>query len=345
MINIAQIGCGYWGPNLLRNLMNHPEANVCGVIDNDLNVKDWLKEKYSTLAFHNEFSLDVLNNWGVDAVVIATPAESHYAICKEVLVSKHHCLVEKPLATTTDACRHLIKIAKENEVTLMVGHTFLYNAAVIKMKEIIDSGELGEIYYVYAQRLNLGKIRQDVDVLWNLAPHDISIINYWFDELPARVTAKGVDFIQTNISDVAFVNMEFASGRHAVLHLSWLDPHKIRQITVVGSKKMAVYDDTAEEKIIVYDKGVDRKHPEQATLGDFEDFTTFQLIVRAGRVKKPVVNFVEPLKVEIDSFIKSIQSKVAPITDGTNGLETVQILAAATKSLKNNGEIIEMNTI
>ena len=342
MINIAQVGCGYWGPNLLRNLINHSKVNVTGVIDTDNKVSEWLADKYSSLLFQNEFSPSVLDKWAVDAVVIVTPAKTHYKLSKEILESNRHCLVEKPLATTTQECSNLINIAEKQGVTLMVGHTFMYNAAVIKMKEIIDSGELGELYYVYAQRLNLGRIRQDVDVLWNLAPHDISIINYWFGELPNKISAKGIDFVQPNISDVAFVNMEFASGRHAVLHLSWLDPHKIRQITVVGSKKMAVYDDTAQKKIIIYDKGVDRKQPQKATLGKFEDFEAFQLIVRAGGIKMPVVHFNEPLKVEVDAFVKGIQGEQPPITDGKNGLEIVQILAAATKSLRNSGENVEM---
>ena len=345
MIRIAQVGCGYWGPNLLRNIVDHPEVEVSGVIDLDKRVANWLKDKYPSLPFHSDSSLNILDKWVTDAVVISTPAHTHYTLVRDVLASKRHCLVEKPLASSTEECIDLIRIAGEKGVTLMVGHTFLYNAAVVKMKEIIDSGELGEIYYVYAQRLNLGKIRQDVDVLWNLAPHDISIINYWFDEIPDQVTAKGIDFIQSGISDVAFVNLEFPSGRHAVIHLSWLDPHKIRQITVVGSKKMAVYDDTSQEKIVVYDKGVDRKHPEKATLGNFEDFGTFQLRLRAGGVRIPSVDFVEPLKVEVDAFVTAINSGHPPLTDGKNGLETVQVLEAATESLRNSGKAMEVRSV
>lgn len=343
MINIAQVGYGYWGPNLLRNLMDHPDANVKGVIDKDLKIKEKLSEKYPSLSFESDFSIDLLDEWEVDAVVIATPAETHFDIAIKTLKNNRHCLIEKPLTTTPETSRELIEIAEKNNLILMVGHTFLYNAAVIKMKEIIDSGELGEIYYVFAQRLNLGKIRQDVDVLWNLAPHDISIINYWFGESPVQVSARGIDFIQPNISDIAFVNLEFPGGKYAVIHLSWLDPLKIRQITVVGSKKMAVYNDTAEEKLIVYDKGVDRKHPEKATLGEFNDFDEFKLILRAGGIEKPIVNFVEPLQVEIDEFIKCIINSKIPITDGLNGLETVQVLTAASSSIKNNGKIIKIN--
>ncbi len=344
MIRIAQVGCGYWGPNLLRNLVDHPKVAVSGVIDMDKRVSQWMAEKYPSLPFQSNSSLDILDEWEADAVVISTPAHTHYRLGRDILSSRRHSLVEKPLATSTDECIDLIRIAEEKSVILMVGHTFLHNAAVVKMKEVIDSGELGEIYYVYAQRLNLGKIRQDVDVLWNLAPHDISIINYWFDEIPDQITAKGIDFIQSGISDVAFINMEFPSGRHAVLHLSWLDPHKIRQITVVGSKKMAVYDDTAQEKIIIYDKGVDRKHPEKATLGDFEDFGTFQLRLRAGGVSIPAVDFVEPLKVEVDAFITAINSGQLPLTDGKNGLETVQVLEAATESLRNFGKAVNVRS-
>ncbi len=344
MLRVIQIGCGYWGPNILRNLISHNKVDVVRVIDKDPKVRSWLEDRYPGIPFSNNFSVKLLDRLKIDAVVIVTPAETHYSIAHQVLSNGRHCLVEKPLATSSVNCNKLIDIAKENNVILMVGHTFLHNAAVVKMKEIIDSGELGEIYYVYAQRLNLGKIRQDVDVLWNLAPHDISIINYWFDEIPDHITAKGIDFIQPGISDVAFVNMEFQSGKHAVLHLSWLDPHKIRQITVVGSKKMAVYDDTAQEKIVIYDKGVDRKHPEKATLGDFEDFGTFQLRLRAGGVSIPAVNFVEPLKAEVDAFIKAINSGQPPLTDGKNGLKTVQVLEAATVSLRNSGKAVKVRS-
>lgn len=316
-----------------------------GIIDTDPTVRSWLSELYPRISFDTEFSEEILNVWEAEAVVVASPAKTHFPIACMALSNSRHCLVEKPLATSISECEELIRLASDSGVILMVGHTFLHNAAVLMMNEIIDSGELGEIYYVYAQRLNLGKIRQDVDVLWNLAPHDISIINYWFDEIPDHITAKGIDFIQPGISDVAFVNMEFPSGRHATLHLSWLDPHKIRQITVVGSKKMAVYDDTAQEKIIVYDKGVDRKHPEKATLGDFEDFGTFQLRLRAGGVSIPSVDFVEPLKVEVETFITAIKSGQPPLTDGKNGLETVQVLEAATESLRNSGKAVKVRSI
>jgi len=345
LIKVVQIGCGYWGPNVLRNLISHPKVTVVGVVDVDPSIQSWLNEKYPGVLFKTEFSEDLLDEWEADAVAIATPARTHYLIASTVLSSGRHCLVEKPLTTNSEECEELIRLSRDNGVILMVGHTFLHNSAVLKMKKIIENGELGEIYYVYAQRLNLGKIRHDVDVMWNLAPHDISIILYWLGELPIKVSSRGIDFIQPNISDIAFIEMYFPQGTFASLHMSWLDPHKVRKITLVGSKKMAVYDDTAENKITIYDKGVDREHPEKATLGSFEDFGTFQLRLRAGGVSSPSINFVEPLQIEIAQFIDSIYSGNPPLTDGNNGLQTVRVLEAATQSMKNHGESVGVKMI
>ncbi|MCK4578519.1 MAG: Gfo/Idh/MocA family oxidoreductase [Candidatus Marinimicrobia bacterium] len=341
-VRIVQIGCGYWGPNVLRNLVNHSNIELVGVIDTDPQVKNWIKEHYPDIPVQANFDLDLLDHWQAQAVVIATPAHTHYDLAIQVLSSGRHCLVEKPLARTSKECEALIKAASSNGQILMVGHTFLYNSVVRELRRIIKSGDLGEIYYSHAQRLNLGRIRKDIDVAWNLAPHDISILIYLFDNSPVRVAARGVSFIQKQIADVAFLELEFPDGKYALIHVSWLDPQKIRRITIVGSEKMAVYDDVAEKKLTIYDKGVDRMHPENATLGDFDDFGTFQLRLRAGGITIPQINFLEPLKVEVAEFINAISENRPALTDGTNGLLTVRVLEAVSKSMANNGKLIEV---
>jgi predicted dehydrogenase len=341
-IRICQIGCGYWGPNVLRNLAANIDVELVGIIDSDPAVGKWAADQYPDLPFANDFNGELLKNWAVDAVVLATPAQTHHALAKTVLESGCHCLVEKPLAHTVTDCEDLINIAGKHDLILMVGHTFLYNGVVRKLKAIIENGELGEVYYAHAQRLNLGRIRTDVDAAWNLAPHDISILIYLFGGLPLRVAARGASFIQKSIVDVAFIDLEFPGGQYASIHVSWLDPQKTRRITLVGSKQMAVYDDVAENKLTIFDKGVDRTHPERATLGRFEDFGTFQLLLRAGGIAIPEINFVEPLKVEVEEFINAIQEQRPALTDGSDGLNTVLVLEAATRSMATGGKFVEV---
>jgi len=341
-LHVVQIGCGYWGPNVLRNLVAHPEVELVGVVDTDPHIRSWLADRYPGIPFARTFKVSLLDEWDVHAVVVATPARTHFALATQVIRSGRHCLVEKPLAMTARECDELINLAQARGLALMTGHTFLYNAAVTGMREIIQDGELGTIYYAYAQRLNLGRIRQDVDVVWNLAPHDISILLYWFGKLPMHVATRGATFIQPGILDVAFLDLEFPDGQYASIHVSWLDPQKTRRITLVGSRKMAVYDDVAKNKLTIYDKGVDRAHPEKATLGRFEDFGTFQLRLRAGSVTIPPIDFIEPLKVEVAEFVSAIRERREPLTNGISGLQTVQVLEAASRSMELNGQFVEV---
>ena len=219
----------------------------------------------------------------------------------------------------------------------MVGHTFEYNPAVQKVKEYIKGGDLGEVYYIYSQRLNLGQVRRDVNVFWNLAPHDISIVLCWLEEEPESVSAKGVTVLQKGIEDVVFLHMKFPGGRSAHIHTSWLDPNKVRRMTVVGSKKMVVYDDTlADARVQLFDKGVDRKNLSQ-NLGEYDDFGKFQLIQRAGDLLIPKVDATEPLRVECAHFVECVASGKKPQTDGANGLRVVKILEAGQASLNENG--------
>jgi predicted dehydrogenase len=249
-------------------------------------------------------------------------------------------MVEKPLAQPRAQCRDLIELAERSRLTLMVGHVFLFNAAVRRMKDYIDSGELGEVRYIYSQRLNLGQVRTDVNALWNFAPHDLSILMYWLDNVPESVIARGYSYVQPGIEDVVFMTLDFPNNVGANVHISWLDPFKIRRMTVVGSEKMIVYDDvSADARITIYDKGVARtRRPDaQISLGSYETFAEFQLLHRAGDVLIPKVEFTEPLLLECQHFIDCIQSGERPLTDGESGLRVVNVLETAQSSLAAGG--------
>jgi len=343
MIHLAQIGVGYWGKNLLRNFIVAREAQMVAVCDR------LASELGKIAALYPHFKLyerpdAILADPHIDAIAIATLPESHFELARMALSVGKHVFVEKPLARTSAECRELIALAARQKRLLMVGHTFLYNAAVHKVREYVQSGELGEIYYLYSQRLNLGRVRQDVDAMWNFAPHDLSIILYWLQQMPLRVAARGSAYLQKNISDVVFVQLEFYGGMTANVHVSWLDPNKVRRMTIVGSEKMVVYDDVASDhKVKVYDKGIPRQNL-SASLGEFDSFDKFQLIQRAGDVLLPKVDFVEPLKVQCQHFVDCILSNKRPLSDGENGLQVVRILEAAQKSMQNGGMAVAVGT-
>ena len=305
MINIAQIGVGYWGPNLLRNLMLNKSCKVKTVIDIARERRKFVQNLYSTIAVSSNAE-DVFNDPAINAVVISTPVATHYDLTIQALESGKHVLVEKPMATTVTEVDKIGRLSKDNDLVAMVGHTFLYNPAVRYVKKIIDSGELGEIRYIYSQRLNLGRIRADVDALWNFSPHDISIIQYWLDNPnPTSIERSGMAYVQDGIDDVVFMNIKYPKNILVNIHVSWLDPHKVRCMTVVGSKKMVVYDDIAEEKVAIYDKGIDR----MAVLGehmDFDNSGTTNFNYRFGDPIWPKIQWEEPLKVEIEHFIDCI---------------------------------------
>jgi predicted dehydrogenase len=327
MLNIAQIGVGYWGPNLLRNLVANKRCRVSKVVDLSSERRDYVKGLYPSVEVSDDVDR-IAEDKDVDAVVIATPVATHFELAMKMLEAGKHVLVEKPLARSLKEVENIGSLANEKNRLVMVGHTFLYNAAVRYVKEIIDSGALGKIRYIYSQRLNLGRIRSDVDALWNFGPHDISIIQYWLgDPKPLSVAKRGVDFIQDGIDDVVFLNIMYPNKIMANIHVSWLDPSKVRRMIVVGNEKMIVYDDTDENKIAVYDKGIDR----MAILGenmdyDNQHFKTFNH--RSGDVLLPKIDFQEPLKVEIDHFIDCIQNGTECITGIDHAKKVVEILAS-----------------
>ncbi len=328
MIHLAQLGAGHWGPNLIRNFMQLDEVGEFTVCDlEEVRLKK-MHRRYPGIRITQSVE-DVLTKPEIDAVVIAIPAALHYEYAKKALLAGKHVLVEKPLAMTTKQAEELIALAKAKEKVLMVGHTFLFNAAVLKAKQYIDSGELGEIYYILSQRLNLGRVRQDVNAMWNLAPHDISIILYWLDEEPSSVSAKGLTFLQEGIEDVVLMDLVFPSGRAAHIHISWLHPQKTRQMTIVGSKKMLVYDDVSSDaKIVVHDKGVEKTRIPRV-LPDVESFADFQLASRMGDIHIPKIDFKEPLSLECQHFIECIFNGSKPIPDGENGRKVVKVLEEA----------------
>jgi len=331
----AQIGYGAWGRNVWRALasVKGVEMAVCCEI-NPL-AREEAKNDYPGIEVTE--SLDaILRRSDIEAIVIATPAGLHYDQAKKCLEAGKHTFVEKPLALSSDQARDLVEIAEKKSLVLMVGHTFLYNDAVRYVKNLMDKGDMGEIYYMYFQRLNLGSVRQDVNALWNLAPHDVSIAQYWYGEKPARIKAHGISYLQKGIDDAGFINLFYPSGRFAHIHVSWLSPFKIRQAVVIGSKKMLFYDDTStDQKIVIYDKGIDRKDMTK-DIGPFpfQNFAQFTFIKRAGDILIPRISFREPLKLEMEHFAQCVREGKRPLTDGRNGLEVVEILEAAQKSMQ-----------
>ena len=328
MITMAQMGVGYWGPNLLRNLMTNKQCIVKWVSDLDANRRDYVHGLYPAVRVTGR-AQDIFEDKSVNAVVIATPVSTHFELAIAALESGKHILVEKPLARSVSEITEIGNLAKKKNRVVMSGHTFLFNAAVRYVKRLIDAGELGDIRYIYSQRLNLGRIRSDVDALWNFAPHDISTIQYWLgDPTPLSVVRRGVAYIQENIQDVVFMNILYPNNIMANIHVSWLDPQRIRSMIIVGTKKMVMYDDTAENKIAIYDKGIDRR----AVLGENMDydnphFRTFDY--RSGDVLLPKIDFEEPLKVEINHFLDCIQNGKNCLTGIDHAKKVVEILSTA----------------
>ncbi|MEW6008493.1 MAG: Gfo/Idh/MocA family oxidoreductase [Candidatus Omnitrophota bacterium] len=343
MVNIGVIGCGHWGPNLVRNFVELPDVELKVLCDLDENKVKSLKKYYPSVNTVTDYK-EILDNKEIDAVAIATPAKSHYALARECLLAGKHILVEKPLALSSSEGADLLQLSEKYKKVLMVGHTFLYNPAIRELKKYIKSKEIGDIYYIFSQRLNLGQIRRDVNAMWNFAPHDISIILHLIDEIPIRVNAKGLSCLHSDNEDIVFLNLDFKSGINAHIHISWLDPVKVRRMVVVGSKKMIVYDDiSADSKIQIYDKGVDKINNSKNAQG-LGSFAEFQLKLRSGDIHIPRIDFYEPLKEECAHFIDCIKNKRVPLTDGKHGLMVVKILEVANNSIKQAGAPINFTT-
>lgn len=336
-INVAAIGCGYWGPNLIRNAVEIPEISLEAVADLDWNRLQHIQTRYPGIPLVTD-DFSQLFDRGIDAVMVSTPPETHHDIVTSCIEHGMHVLVEKPLATTTADARRLVELADRHDRRLMVGHTFEYNPAVRALRDVVRSGELGDIHYIDAVRVGLGLFHPSLNVIWDLAPHDISILIHILGETPTHVSTRGIACVQSGIEDVAYVTLTFPSGILAHIRLSWLDPSKTRRITVVGRQKMIVYDDVeTHEKLKVYDKRVD-------TIRRTDTFGDFQFAYHYGSIVSPYVHFEEPLRLELLHFAESVLRGQQPLTDGRNGLRVVEVIEAAQRSLRNGGAAVAVET-
>ena len=332
-IKVGIIGYGYWGPNLARNFFEIPSADLVAIADIKEERLQRVRALYPGVTVTKTYA--DLFDLGLDAVVIATPPILHFPVARECLEHGLHVLVEKPMTLNSRHAEELIEGAEARGLTLMVGHTFEYNSAVLALKKYMDGGELGEIYYLDTARLNLGLFQRDSNVLWDLAPHDISILLFLLNRNPLSVSAQGTPCISDGVFDVVYLNLVFPGNIRAYTHVSWLDPCKVRRVTVVGSRKMAVYNDVeTAQKIKIYDKGVDAP---AYTNG----FGEFQYNYRSGDITIPRIQFTEPLRQECQHFVDCVANHARPCSDGRDGLQVVKILEAAEKSLK-NGSAQEM---
>jgi predicted dehydrogenase len=328
-ISIAVVGTGDWGANLVRNYANLPGARLVAVCDSDPQRLQKTAAAYPT-ARSVASAEEIASSADVQAVVIASSATSHYSIARQMLEAGKDVYVEKPLTLEVAHAEELVALARSRQRILMVGHLLLFHPAVKYLKDMVTRGDLGDLFYVYSQRVNLGKVRKDENALWSFAPHDLSVILHLLGDDPVDVVARGSAFLQGTVEDVVFVDLRFPNGRMAHVHVSWLDPHKIRKFTVVGSRKMVVFDDMeASEKIRIYDKGVDRA-------GEVVGFGE-ALSVRSGDILIPKISLQEPLRLECAHFVECVRDRKAPLSDGANGLGVVRVLAAAQASLAAGG--------
>jgi predicted dehydrogenase len=337
-IQIAVAGCGYWGPNLIRNFRFLSDCNVhtvCDIVDDRL---EHMKQLYPEVETNKKFE-HVVQNPDIDAVAIATPVRFHFEMAKKVLQAGKHVFIEKPMASSTAECKELIQLAGTQNLTVMLGHTFIYSPPVRKIKEIIDCGDIGEIQYISSRRLNLGLFQADINVAWDLAPHDISIILYILGQPPVSVNCQGKAHFNPKIEDVTNMTLNFSNGGFATIQSSWLDPNKIREMTFVGSRRMLVYNDLEPmEKIKIYDKRVE-------TPPHYDTFAEFHYSYHYGDMYAPYIKQYEPLRMECQEFLDCINTGSQPETGGLEGLQVVQILEAASESLKNDGALVKINRV
>jgi predicted dehydrogenase len=333
-ITLGMIGLGYWGPNLLRNFDQLPDCRMKVCCDLDAISLARAKLQYPYLVVTDNYD-SVLNDSEIDAIVIATPAKTHYPLAQKALQRGKHLFIEKPITLSVQHALELVQRSEEIDRVLMVGHLMEYHPAIDKLKMLIQSGELGQIYYLYSQRVNLGRIRSNENALWSLAPHDFSVAMYLLNAVPTNVTVRGAAYLQQGIDDVVFVNLQFPSGVIAHIQLSWLDPHKLRRTTIVGSEKMVVFDDMETTELVkIYDKGV-ASNTNHASYGE-------NLNLRFGDVTVPYIEMVEPLKLECQHFLDCVMNNRRPRSDGRDGLRVVQVLQAAQESRNRNGEPVKI---
>lgn len=336
-MNVAVIGCGYWGRHIIRNFNTSNSWNVLFVCDIKQENLDNIKQNYPNIEITTDYDL-ILNSPEIDAIIIATPVFTHYELAKKALLARKHTWVEKPLTSTSAQAEELIELAKKNSVLLHVDHTFIYTSAVRKIKEIIDSGDLGDVLYFDSVRINLGLFQHDINVIWDLAPHDFSILQYCINKKPTAVNATGKSLFKygsADIESIAYVTVHFEDDTLAHFHVNWTSPVKIRQIIIGGTKKMLVYDDMEQiAKLKIYDSGV--------TIKSNEDIYNALIQYRTGDMHSPAIANIEALQYECEHFYESISSNTPTLTPGESGLYVVKILEAANQSLAENGKLIEL---
>lgn len=333
-VGVAVVGLGYWGPNLLRVLSENPEVEIRWICDLDKERLAKLRPRYPTVQFTTQLAL-VLADVEVEAVVIATPVCTHHALANQVLESGRHVFVEKPLASSSSLADELAAHAQNSGLTLMCGHTFVYSPPVRAIKDLIDTGTLGDIYFISSSRVNLGLHQRDVSVVWDLGPHDFSILLYWLGELPTDVRAVGRDSVVPGIADVAFVTMSFASGIVANIELSWLAPSKLRRTVVVGSRRMVTYDDGAGEPVRLFDRGVVYRDP--ATFGEYH------LSYRSGDILSPAIDSAEPLSLELGDFVRAVRDGDRMAFHTALARSVVRLVEAAEQSLHQGGREVRLD--
>ena len=334
-INVGVVGCGYWGPNLIRNFRALRDCSLKVMCDLSEERLLHLRSLYPEVGAVTDYSA-MLANGGLDAVVIATSVGSHFPMAKASLLAGKHTFIEKPMASSSKECEELVELADKKGLVLMVGHTFLYSPAVRKIKDIVEWGDIGDIRYICARRLNLGLYQKDINVAWDLAPHDISIILHVMEENPLSINCRGSAHVTPGVEDVTTMCLNFRNNRSAIVQSSWLDPRKTREMTIVGSKRMIVYDDVAAiEKIRIYDARVERP-PHYDTFGEFH------YAYHYGDMYVPYIKQEEPLRSECQHFLDCIKEGISPLTDGVRGLELVRILEASSQSLKLGGGPVQM---
>lgn len=327
-VTIACVGAGNWGRNLVRVYNNLPTVNLRTICDTSAEIRQGMVAQYPGVLVQSEYA-SVLSDKHIDAVVLAVPAMHHFDTARQALEAGKHVYVEKPIALSYDHARQLTELAESRGLILMVGHLMEYHPALRLLRQLVDSGELGDILYLYSERVNLGVVRKDENALWSLAPHDISMILHLVDGEPESVSARGACYLQDGIEDVVFANLRFADGKMAQIQVSWLDPHKVRKLTVVGTKKMVVFDDMeSAEKVRVYDKAAERQ--------GYESYGE-SITLRFGDIVIPHVNPAEPLKLECQHFVDCVASGDTPLSDGRDGMRVVRVLEAAQRSLAADG--------
>ena len=333
-VRVGVVGLGYWGPNLARNFDRLPGAELAYCCDLDQTNLAKARSLYPEAVVTDDLDR-LLGDETLDAVVVATSVPTHYALGKRVLDAGKHAFIEKPIALKAADAQDLLDRAGQNGVKLMVGHLLEYHPAVNKMKDLIDAGELGRVFYAYANRLNLGKVRQDENALWSLGPHDVSVLNYLTGDEPEEVSARGECYLQDDVEDVVFGYIRYANGMVGHLHVSWLDPHKSRKITVVGEKKMVVFDDMeSERKLTIYDKGATTTRTKFETYGEF-------VTLHFGDIYIPKIGNDEPLRIECQHFVDCIVNDTTPRSDGRDALNVVKVLDAMELSLREGGRPVK----